>query len=256
MTKNKKGSLIAERTLKALMLFSKDKYLSVADIALHLDISLTSAYRIMESMDEIGFIEKNHTKRYTLRPQNILQLYNMLEQGLMLASAPVLEKLVSYLQESVYLSVIVDEKNYSFISQRESPLDLKWTGKLGEVNPIPVGTAGKTHLAYLIKDLNKTEKDLFISSLQLNKYTQNTITSHNKLKKSIEEILETGYCLTKGEHIEGVVGIAVPVFNFDKTKSIAVLGVHMVASRYNEEKLEKYVDALKGGSEQISNKVF
>lgn len=253
---NNKGSLVAERTLKTLMLFAKHKNLLVTDVANSLEISVTAAYRLIETMHSLGFIKRTNNKSYTLDPLNILQLYNMVDQDIRRIARPILRELVEQLDESVYLSVLYKDKNYIYIDKEDSPSPFKWATNLGEVLPLPAGTAGKTHLAYLVKDLDGDGKNAFISQLELKSYTKNSITDIDKLKESLNEIIKNGFCLTHGEHSQGVVGIAVPIFNFDKTNVVAVLGVHMLEASYSENKLQEYVDTLKRGAKKISENIY
>jgi IclR family transcriptional regulator, KDG regulon repressor len=107
----------------------------------------------------------------------------------------------------------------------------------------------------LIKDLNETERDEFILQLELRSYTKSSIVKIDELKKSMEKILAEGYCHTRSEHLNGVVGISVPVFNFQKTNVAAVLSVFMPDSHFDENDLEKYVISLKNGANEIGKSI-
>lgn len=254
--KSSKGSLVAERTLKTLMLFTEKNNILVSEVAEHLGISLTAAYRIIDTLYSLRFIKRDETKRYSLDPINILKLYNVIEQDLRSAARPVLKKLVGQLDESVYISVLYDDKSYIYIDKEDNPSPFKWSTTVGEILPLPAGTAGKTHLAYLVKDLNETEKADLISKIELKRYTKNSITDKGELMKSLKKILKDGYCFTNGEHKEGVIGVAVPIFNFNQSRVVGVLGMHMLKAHYSEDKLPKYVTFLKEGAKKISEKIY
>lgn len=255
MDNTNKGSLVAERTLKALMLFSKKKYLSVAEIAASLEISLTAAYRLMDTLQATGFIKRDHSKEYTLHAPNILRLYSMVEQDIRKAARPIIQDLAMKFNESVYLSIVHSDKYYSYIEKEDSPSQVKWSENIGYVHPLPTGTAGKTHLAYLMKDLNESEREEFILQLELKPYTNNSIVSIEELKDSLEKILDEGYCYTNSEHLAGVVGISVPVYNFQKISIVAVLSVIMPDSHFIENDLEHYVISLKKGADEIGKSI-
>ncbi|MFD4819859.1 IclR family transcriptional regulator [Peribacillus butanolivorans] len=256
MNNTNKGSLVAERTLKALMLFSKKKYLSVAEIATSLEISLPAAYRLVETLNNTGFIKREQSKEYSLDAPNILQLYNMVQQDLREVARPIIRKLAMEIRESVYLSIVhSDNSYYSFIEGEDSPSQVKWSENIGSAYLLSTGTAGKTHLAYIIKDFNDSEKDAFISKLELKPYTENSLVTVEKLKKSLEKILEDGYCYTNSEHLYGVVGISVPIFNFQRTSVVAVLSVFMPDSHFDESELKNYVAPLTAGANEIGNSI-
>jgi len=255
-TNTNKGSLVAERTLKALMLFAKSKNILVSDVAASLDISLAASYRIIDTLSSMGFIIRNEDKTYTLDPLNILKLYKMIEQDLRKAARPVLRELVTDLDESVYISILNQGRNFMYIDKEDNPAPFKWSTTIGEVLPIPAGTAGKTHLAYLVKDLPEAEKDAFISELELKPFTKKSITTPEELKKSINKILEDGYCITNSEQSNGVIGIAVPIFKWNQDQVVAVLGMHMLEANFSEEKLQDYVAKLMKGSKKISESIY
>ncbi|MGZ9818140.1 IclR family transcriptional regulator [Peribacillus simplex] len=256
MNNANKGSLVAERTLKALMLFSKKKYLSVAEVAASLEISLTAAYRLVETLNNTGFIKREQSKEYSLDAPNILQLYNMVEQDIREVARPIIKKLAMEFRESVYLSIVHNDNSYySFIEGEDSPSQVKWSEHIGRAYPLATGTAGKTHLAYLIKDLNESEREAIISKMELTPYTENTIVTIEKLKKSLEKILDDGYCYTNSEHLPGAVGISVPVFNFKKTSVGAVLSVFMPNSHFDESELKKYVTSLIAEANKIGKSI-
>ncbi|MBQ0140419.1 MAG: IclR family transcriptional regulator [Kurthia sp.] len=251
-----KGSLVAERTLKALMLFSAKRYYTVTEIANSLEISLTAAYRIVETLQETGFIKREQSKEYTLDAPNILQLYNMVQYDLRDVARPIISELTSTFKESVYLSVVHNNNSYySFIEGEESPLPIKWSENIGSSYSLSTGTAGKTHLAYITEDFSEDEKDTFIAQLDLTQHTEKSVTKIEQLKKSLDEILANGYCYTQSEHIQGVVGISVPVFNFQKKNIVAVLSVFMPDTHFNRDQLSYYVAHLQKGSDKIGTSI-
>lgn len=256
MDKKNKGSLVAERTLNALMLFSKEKYLSVGDIASALEISLPAAYRLVDSLSTTGFIQREQSKEYSLAAPNILRLYNMIEHDIRIVARPIIKKLAMEFKESVYLSIVHGENSYySFIEGEESPSIIKWSQEIGSAFPLATGTAGKTHLAYIIKDYNESEKESFISNLELRAHTENSLVTTEQLKRSINEILEKGYGYTSSEHVQGAVGISVPIFNFDESKVVAVLSAFMPDSHFEKSKLMYYVTSLKNGANKIGKSI-
>lgn len=253
-TNTNKGSLVAERTLKALMFFSTKHYLTVSELANELEISLTATYRIVETLQSTGFIKREQSKEYTLDAPNVLKLYNMIQPDLRNVARPIIKELTVNFRESVYLSVVHNTNNYySFIEGEDSPSPIKWSEHIGSAYSLSTGTAGKTHLAYITKQFTEHEKNDFISKLDLTAHTENSLITVEKIKESIAEILQKGYAYTNSEHLYGVVGISVPVFNFQKKNIVAVLSVFMPNSNFDEEKLEFYVSGLTKAANEIGH---
>lgn len=253
-TNTNKGSLVAERTLKALMLFSTKHYLTVNELAKELEISLTATYRIVETLQSTGFIKREQSKEYTLDAPNILKLYNMIQPDLRNIARPIIKELTVNFKESVYLSVVHNNNNYySFIEGEDSPSPIKWSEHIGSAYSLSTGTAGKTHLAYITENFSEHEKNDFISKLDLTAHTEKSLVTVEEIKESITEILQKGYGYTNSEHLNGVVGISVPVFNFQKKKIVAVLSVFMPNSTFAEEKLSFYVTNLTMAADEIAH---
>lgn len=249
-------SLVTKKTLNLLMLFAKEKELSAAEIATLLDINISSVYRIVNTMEEMNFLVQKGNKKYSLVTTNILQLYNMVSKDVRDFAKPVIEGLVERFRESVYMSEIYENKKVIIIEKQDSPNHLKWTEHIGSTYDIPIGTAGKTHLAYLIKDMDESERERFLSSLILPKFTDKSITNLNDLKKSINQILRDGYCITQGEHVEGIVGISVPVFNLNNDSCRNVMTMVMPVNNYDPNMKDEYITAMKAGALKISKNLF
>src|SRR5699024_9034938 len=110
-----------ERALKALLLFSRYRSITVSNIANDLNISLTSAYRLVYSLEKTDFISKNKDRSYSLSSLNIMRLYNMIEKDLSEVAKPILKELVHQVDESVYITVMNDDKHYIYIEKEDYP---------------------------------------------------------------------------------------------------------------------------------------
>jgi len=97
---------------------------------------------------------------------------------------------------------------------------------------------GKAMLAYMPKEI--IEK---VASSKMIAYTQNTITSRDRLLEELEEIREQGYAIDNMEHEYGVKCVSVPIFN-----SLGVLVGAVSATgpslRMTSEKLSQYSKLL------------
>ena len=84
------------------------------------------------------------------------------------------------------------------------------------------GASVQAILAFL--PLEETKK---IYTEPFEKFTQNTITDHNKLEKRLQNIRKQGYAISDQEVYIGSFGIAAPIFdrNQDVIASIAVSGL-------------------------------
>ncbi|GMX61103.1 IclR family transcriptional regulator [Paenibacillus elgii] len=240
-----KGSLVAERTLKALLLFTEQKMLSVLEIATALEISQTAAYRIVHTLFELGFLKRGQEKKYMLDTV-ILKLADMVDSDLRSIATPIMKELMQEFNESIELSVSYNPLHYVIIEEIESSNSLKWTSPIGEPRSLYAGI-GKTHLAF--KGSKAVEE--LLNNTDLVPYTKNTITDVEQLKQELQTIQNCGYGISRGEHTEGVVGISVPIMDTDQKIAKAVLSTVIPDNRFREDQLFSYISRLQEAAKRI-----
>lgn len=252
---SKNLSSVSIKTLMILKLFSEHEELSVSEIASLTDISLSSVYRFVNSMREAEFLEQKSNKNYTLSAPIILKLYSKLNNDIRPIAKPIINNIVERFEESVYLSELVGDEKVMIIEKEDSPRPLKWVEGIGHTYNIPVGTAGRAHLAYVLRDMNIREREDYLSRLELIPHTENSITDVKELEKASEEVLKNGYCITESEHLEGIAGVSVPVFNHSN-ECRHVLTMVMTTNSFDSRKKEEYIKALKEGARLIGERLL
>jgi len=245
MKLNTKGSLLADRTLQVLLLFEKNKKLTLMEISRKLQISHTAAYRIVMSLQNYGFLVRDENKNYILS-SIFLRFARMVETDLRQKALPVLQELAKTTLESAYLSVSHRIDHYVFIEGVVSPLPLKWSAEIGGFDVSYAGSAGKVHLS--LYDDKKIEE--YFRQNPLTPFTSSTKTEA-ELWEEIRRIRREGYAVSYGERVEGVIGVSVPVINYTDSSKSVVLSLFLPASRANEEKIRSFIHALKTAAEKI-----
>lgn len=144
---------------------------------------------------------------------------------------PFLEELVEYCNETANLAVL-DQTEIVYIDQVESHnyIIVKMLAQVGNRGPIHCTASGKVLLAHS----DQETIDWIISSLELKKYTSETITAVGELKNELALVRENGFALDYGEMEEHVRCVAAPVFNHEGTvvASISVSGPSNRLSAY------------------------
>lgn len=248
---SKNTSLVSKNTLKILMLFADHEQLSVRDISTLLNLNLSAVYRIINTMKEENFVIQLSNKNYMLNTPVIIKLYNRVKKDIKEIARPIIKKLAQEFDETVYLSELYNNEEVVVIELFESTSQIRWTDRVGTTYKIPSGSAGKTHLAYLIKDMDEQQKLEFISGLELIAHTEKTITDPVKLYENVTQVIRDGYLLTEGEHVEGALGISVPILTSNMGATNYVLSMSMVANRFDYSKKEYYITKLQEAAKQI-----
>ncbi|WP_299552390.1 IclR family transcriptional regulator [Seonamhaeicola sp.] len=200
-----RGLLIIE------LLANHTQGLTLAEIIEALDISKTSAFRIINTLIFKNYLQKNETtKKITLsRKMVTLGISSMNEQSIVELSIDVMRALRDELKESVMLGVILGSKKGTILEQVASSYPVKLFVERGTQFNLHSSVGGKSILAFLPHE----ESDNIIKQMTLTKYTKNTITSKVVFRELLKEIKEQGYAFDNGEDIQGIHCIGAPVFN-------------------------------------------
>lgn len=226
------------RGLKILKMFSVEQpTFSLAEIASNLGVSRTAPYRILYTLEELGYLyQDSNTKRYRLAPK-VLELGFSFLNSLQLPelSRPYLEELRDLTGISSHMGVL-DGKEIVYVARIPSRKISSITINVGSRLPIYATSMGKCLLAYLSEE--QLENILLDSDFK--QITQSTKTERIDLKKEIKVIKEKGYALSRGEFEEGIWSVACPVFGENK-RVIAAINVAAPAHMFNENTIDQVI---------------
>ena len=90
-----------------------------------------------------------------------------------------------------------------------------------------------------------------IGNLNLEQKTVNTLTSRKTLEKALEKIRKEQVGTDNQEFIEGMVCVAVPIFDRRK-RLFATLSIHAPSSRMSLEELSRHVPRLQKASHDLT----
>jgi len=206
----------------------------------------SSVFRILKTLQYYNYLEKKNNL-YSLGG-NILNLIitERKNQNLLNIASPFMEKLTNETNETTKLGILKNNK-VIIINRVISDNLYNISTEVGNEFPIHAGAASKLLLAHLPKIIiNK------ILSQPLKKFTENTITDKNELKKLLTEILDKGVSVDNEEYIKGIKAIACPIFNYNK-EVIAALSIPYLATVENENKFDNLLYSLSLYANYISN---
>lgn len=200
-----------ERGLMVIELLANHKQgLTLSQIIDELDISKTSAFRIVSTLIFKNYLQKNETtKKITLsRKLLTLGISSMNEQSIVELSIDVMRALRDELKESVMLGVLIDNKG-AILEQVSSSYPVKLYVEQGTHFNLHSSVGGKSILAYLPDD----ELNARLRSLSLKKLTANTIITKKDFREELEGVKKNGYAIDNGEDIRGIHCIGAPIFD-------------------------------------------
>lgn len=214
MTDNNGGRYNANalaRGLEIITLFNDERpSLSLAEIAKLLGVSRTVPYRLLYTLESLGYLRQRvKSKRYELTPKVLELGFSYINSmGLVELAQPYLDSLREEFNVSSHLSTL-DGTDVVYIG----------TSTIKGITAINVNAGlrlkahavanGRLLLAYQSEHYIKKHfnEDSFKSS------ANQTTTDLEQFKKDIREIKEKGYAVSLGEFLPSVNSVAVPIFN-------------------------------------------
>lgn len=219
--------------------------IGVTELSKRLKLHKNNVFRLLATLEARGYIEQNKsTENYRLGLRCLQLGQTFIHQmGLLLQSRSVLEELSRATQESTFVAI---RKGTAII-----PLDfveparaVRVVSFLGTVLPTHCTAAGKIHLAFEADGAPGSIPD------SLARFTENTIVDRSALREQMKMIGETGYAVERGEFVDDVNAVAVPVRDYTRSL-VGTLAVVGPAHRLADEAINQGIAPLllKAGTE-------
>ncbi len=200
------------RAITILELLGKNEGLSVTEVSTQLNYPKSSVHEILATMQNDGIVEKDREhNRYNLGLK-LFELGNQARAGLELRriAMPFLKRLNEAFNETVYLTVL-DRGEVLYIESFGSTKRLQANSIIGVRAPLYCTGVGKAILAFLPLD----EIERIIAANGLPKYTENTITDIELLKKDLSSVRRRGYSIDNREIEVGLRCVGAPIYNHE-----------------------------------------
>jgi len=229
-----------QKGIDALSFLSTRVSARVTDIARAIGVNKSTAYRIMETLKESNFVEKNpDTHKYKIGPAILNLSSHFYSSRLVINVARInMKKLSEETQESTHLAVL---SNNCAIIIEQMLVDSRVVvnAQIGKVEPLHCSSVGKCILAYMEDD----EREKTMAEISYDIYTENTIRNADMMRNEAAAIRKCGYAVDNREVSNNVVCVAVPIFN-GNGKCIYSLGISGTAQRMKNEHLKTVIDKM------------
>jgi IclR family pca regulon transcriptional regulator len=236
--------------LEILKLFSAENpTLSLAEIADKLGVSRTTPFRLLYTLQDVGYLDQDeHTKRYSLTPK-VLELGFTYLHTLQLSdiAQPYLEKLRDETGASAHIGIL-DGREVVYIARASARGVPTINVTVGSRLPAHATAIGKLLLAF---EPAERLNELLVGT-ELNKYTHYTKSMIFELQQELDKIKSQGYAVSNEEFENGICSVAAPIFN-NHSKVIAAVNIATPVFTLKDGILEKvFLPALREVSEQLS----
>jgi DNA-binding IclR family transcriptional regulator len=213
----------AAKALELLSVFSfREPRLSLADLAARTGIPRATAFRLLSTLEQSGFLAKDHGA-YQVGIKCFV-LGNIVAGGLDLRETahPHLVALRDTTRETTQIAIL-DHWQVVYLERVPSPYPAGFMRtRAGAILPAYCTGLGKTLLAYS----PEAEVGAWAAKQKFPPLTPHTITSAKRLLKELRVIRERGYAIDDEEREKGVRCLAAPIRNHngDVVAAVSVAG--------------------------------
>lgn len=223
-------SRTAVRVLSALeYLCRSDRPVLATELALHLSVSLPTAFRALNTLEQAGFAERDVSSRGYLASLKVLELGGAVinrTEVKTLVRADLLHFAQSF-EESVTLA-IPDKDRVVFIDRIDAGSRVRFYCDVGRSLPLHAGAVARCVLAHLPVSLFET-----YLSRDLEALTPRSRVSADALRADREEVRRRGYAISHEEVDLGVSAVAAPILNSAGTV-VASFSIANLTSRWTK----------------------
>lgn len=231
-----------EKGLKILALFNRETpALSQTEIARIIGLNMTSTYRYINTLVEMGYLEKDESTRIVRPSIFCLAFCN----NLMRATDH--NRLIKALVDDIHgrynmtidVALSVDD-DMMRIYHREAADTLTYSLPDFTRNCLHNTALGKAFLSSLTEE----ELNTRLPRLQMTAKTEKTITDREALKKQLLQAKARKYAMTVEEFLPGLIAIAAPLINPHTSKGIGAVSFDFSVLQRNPEEVEAQYASL------------
>ena len=239
MSETKRGLVQSvSRAADILRCFEGRGELGLSEISRLVGLHKSTAAGIVNTLREERLLEQNEATGKLRLGIELLRLSANIKLDLKAVCAPHLEELLRDTGETVCLAVR-DGDAVVYVEKKESPHAMRICTRIGERMPMHCTAVGKAMLAFL----DEGDRERFLQTAELTRYTYNTITDRDILRDRLRRIRAAGYATDAEEWEYGLVCVAVPLLGADR-RPVGGLSVSGPSIRMTEQILDQSVRAL------------
>lgn len=227
------GTQAIARTLNVLESFLDRRELGITELARKLDLSPSTAHRIVRALVARGYLEQDReSERYHLGRSTVVlgqagRRHLGLDQAL-----PILEGFGAETGESVNMGLL-DGHHVVVTLRVTSPQPLRFDQPVGSRIPVHCSSMGKSLLAF-----NAQNGPSDLAQIKCAKVTANSIGSVDELLTDLEGIRGRGYSIDAEESILGVSCVGAPILD-SGGNAVAAIAVQAPTARMSADRAEE-----------------
>ena len=238
------------RVLKILEMFrTNGPQLAMNEVVGLCGIPKASAFRILETMRESGYLAKNEHQRYRLT-------YKLLDVAMIVqernpwraTAAPYLEEIYRISRETVNLGVLQGD-HVVYTDVLVSTQLLRISTSVATHASLHATAIGKATLAWLPSAMVSQ----FARKPGFRRFTEKTITTQRAMREELAQIRERGYAIDNEEEGPGHVCVGAPVFD-SRLRLVCGVSISAPLTRMPPDRTARLGELVKETCQKISRK--
>jgi IclR family KDG regulon transcriptional repressor len=236
-------SNILIRGIKVIETLASLGPVNIEKIYEEIKISRSAIYRILCILEDLKYVSRyrNNAEDIWRLDFKLLKISGSILSRLDLRNEvrDILVRLSNKTNEIVQLGVL---HNGKVLLQEviKRPKGLINVANIGEEIDLNISASGIVMAAYL----DEKEQDLLLENKSFKKYTNNTLTNIDDIKKELKKIKKRGYSLDDQNFAIGHRCIGAPIFDYTK-KVIAGVNISGHISTFSDERIEELAEIVK-----------
>ncbi len=238
-----RGLVILDHVAKA------QRSISATEVIEKLGLPKPTVNRILRQLEDEGFLQREPVKKHYL-PGPLLRemVFNVLSNDAL--GAPrhaILQALSDDIGETCNCTIL-DGHETVYFDRVEANWPFRIQLPIGSRLPLHCSASGKLFLAYM----KPAQRKKLLYSAPLKPHTRRSITDPELLQQELIRIRKDGIGIDNEELLDGMVAIAVPVFD-DKNTICFTVAVHAPMVRKSLDELRQYLPALRKAAASMAS---
>jgi IclR family acetate operon transcriptional repressor len=216
-------------------------------IAKAVHLSKTSAFRVLRTMESVGYLTSTGWGQYSLPLGTQSSVAMHFVARLLHVATPHVQELSRELHESASLAALFDNR-VEVVTVVESSQAIRMSNVVGLIVPPNASSLGKAITAFQ----NDQRREKLLRSYGLWRFTEHTVVDRNELDREYSRVCGQGFAVDREETVSGGNCFGVPIRGASNEVA-AALSVSVPKGRVLDAKHEKaIVAAVKGTADRIS----
>ncbi len=245
---NKNKTVI--RTMELINLFIEQPELTFQEIVDLSGVPKSSAFRMISSLEEMGFLEKGEDNKYRLGTV-FLKLGQLVSSRLNIRNiaSSVMKSLHEKYHQAVNLAILEGHEAV-YVEKIDHYQRVKLYTSVGRRSPLYGGACARAILSFL----PDREIENYLENINLIPYSPRTIVKRDELWETIKEARKNGYTVSKSELEAHTASVASPIFDY-AGKVIGSISIAGIENDFSKEKVIEFGAAVKKAANIISKEM-